>query len=134
MLGMSFLLDTNICSAALKHDRRVFPRFVQHAGRLFTSRIVWAELYAWAYRVNDPSGRLQAIDGLLNEVVMLEFDEKCCDRYGKLKEFLHRSGITVAPLDLLIAATALANGCLMVTHDAHFALIPNLSVVDWLTP
>lgn len=50
---MSFLLDTNICSAHLKDRRRLFARFVQHAGRLHTSRIVVAEIYAWAFRALD---------------------------------------------------------------------------------
>jgi len=46
---VSFLLDINTCSAHLKDDRALFHRFMQHAGNLYLSRIVLAELYAWAY-------------------------------------------------------------------------------------
>ena len=37
---MSFLLDTNICSAHLKDERLLFHRFVQHAGNLYVSHII----------------------------------------------------------------------------------------------
>ncbi len=35
---MSFLLDTDIASAYLRGDARVFNRFVQHGGGLYLSR------------------------------------------------------------------------------------------------
>jgi tRNA(fMet)-specific endonuclease VapC len=131
---MSFLLDTNVCSAALKNDRRLFARFVQHSGQLFTSRIVLAELHAWAYLIDDPSRRLKAIEELLGEVLVLEFDDACCVVYGKLKRSLRGAGVSIAPLDLLIASTALVHGLTLVTHDADFARIPGLPCADWLHP
>ena len=45
---MSFLLDTDTCSAHLKRPAGLIHRFVQHSGRLYISTIVLGELYTWA--------------------------------------------------------------------------------------
>jgi tRNA(fMet)-specific endonuclease VapC len=132
---VSFLLDTNICSAVIRDDRRVFNRLIQHAGRLSTSSIVLGELYAWAYGSVNPQRLLDDIDDLLKDLVVLEFDDACAQEFGKLKGPLRRQGINVAPLDLLIASTAIAHGFTLVTHNTKdFANIPSLTVMDWLEP
>src|SRR5437588_6580864 len=46
---MSFLLDTNICSAYLKYPGALTHRFHQHGGRLYVTTLVLGELYTWAY-------------------------------------------------------------------------------------
>src|SRR5438270_7885793 len=112
---MSFLLDTNICSAAMKSDRRLYARFVQYAGNLFTSRIVLAEIYAWICGSHDSQKRRESLEDLLNEVDVLEFDDACAERFGGAKSLLGSLGITVPPIDLLIASTALVHGATMVT-------------------
>lgn len=43
---MSFLLDTNICSAYLRRPAGLSHRFIQHAGHLFLPTIVLGELFA----------------------------------------------------------------------------------------
>ena len=45
---MSYLLDTNICSAHLKRPSGLSHRFIQYGGRLHIPTIVLGELYAWA--------------------------------------------------------------------------------------
>ena len=54
---MSFLLDTNICSAHLRRPAGLAHRMIQYGGRLCTSEIVVAELYSGACR-NRVSGPL----------------------------------------------------------------------------
>jgi predicted nucleic acid-binding protein len=49
---MSYLLDTNICSAHARRPGGVAHRFIQHAGRLSMPTIVLAELYAGAYMLD----------------------------------------------------------------------------------
>ena len=55
---MSFLLDTDICSAHLKRPAGLMHRFVQHSGRLCLPTVVLAELYVWAYHRQNPDLRL----------------------------------------------------------------------------
>jgi tRNA(fMet)-specific endonuclease VapC len=132
---VSFLLDTNICSAHLKDDRLLFHRFVQHAGNLYVSHVILAELYSWAYGAPNPTKRLNRIGRLLPDLQISEFDERTAEEFGRFSATLRRKGVTVGGFDLLIAATAKVEGHTLVTHNTRdFQAIPGLSVVDWLAP
>ncbi len=63
------------------------------------------------------------------------FDETCAEEFGKMRGWLKRRGIQRNPVDLMIAAVALAHDLTVVTHNIqHFHNIPNLRLEDWLTP
>jgi tRNA(fMet)-specific endonuclease VapC len=75
---MSFLLDTNICSAHFRRPAGLAHRFIQYSGGLFIPTIVLGELYAWAYKRDDPAPLLHFInDDLLADVAVLDFDSPC---------------------------------------------------------
>ncbi len=71
---MSFLLDTDTCSAHLKGERLVFSKFVQHSGRLHVSAITAGELYSWVLRAKAPPDRLQLVQRFLMGVTLLPVD------------------------------------------------------------
>ncbi len=133
---MSFLLDTDICSAHLRRPSGLSHRFVQHSGRLFVPTVGLAEIYVWAYLRPDPRDFLAAIATFLRyDVTTVEFDEASAEQFGKLKVELQRIGITVTPIDLQIASVALAHNLTLVTHNtADFRNIPGLRLEDWLAP
>lgn len=62
---MSFLVDTDICSAYLKGDNRVYGRFVQYGGRLHVSAVTAGQLFTWALVAGPGSNRMQRLLGLL---------------------------------------------------------------------
>ncbi|MEX1230166.1 MAG: type II toxin-antitoxin system VapC family toxin, partial [Planctomycetaceae bacterium] len=102
---MSFLLDTNICSAHLRRPAGLMHRFVQYSGRLSIPTIVLAELYAWAYRRDDPQPLLTAIeDDLLQDVQVLPFDDACAREFGRVRGTLLRQGVSVSRADLWTAS------------------------------
>lgn len=130
---MSFLLDTNICSAYLRNERRLFTRFNQRMGQLSASRIVVAELYTWAYERNDTADMLTRIRQFTADLVIREFDDRCAEQFGQLSALMSKRGTIVAPLDLLIGATAIAYQHTLVTHNTRdFVAIPGIQLVDWL--
>jgi tRNA(fMet)-specific endonuclease VapC len=133
---MSFLLDTNILSAHLRRPAGLAHRFFQYSGRLYTSSVVLAELFVWAYNRPDPMKILKAIDVLLfQEVRMLEYDRDCANEFGRVRIQLRGSGIEVPSVDLLIASVALVYDLTLVTHNtADFGKIPDLRLDDWLEP
>ena len=92
------------------------------------------ELYTWAYRRDDPQTLLSVIENdLLPELKVMDFDKACAARFGQLQSQLLRQGDTVNPVDLMIAAMALAHDLTLVTHNTkHFAAIPSLRLADWL--
>jgi len=133
---VSYLLDTNILSAHLRRPAGLTHRFVQHSGRLYTSSICLAELYVWAYRRDDPSIALAAIEYLLRyEVSVINFDEECAREFGRVRAELRRRGIEVSTLDLMIASVALRFDLTLVTHNTgDFRHVRALRCEDWLSP
>lgn len=131
---MSFLLDTDHCSAHLKYPDRFHGQFIQYGGRLAIPTIVLGEVLVWAYQHGTPSSRLALLDDhLLSKVTIIDYNRAAADRFGRLRAVLRREGITVAPLDLQIAATALAHDLTLVTHNTrHFERVPGLRLEDWL--
>jgi tRNA(fMet)-specific endonuclease VapC len=132
---MSFLLDSDICSAHLRRPGPLFHRFMQHAGRLWISTITLSDLYTWAYKQDDPKLILDKVHDFLRDVQVLPFDDICALELGKLRGALLRQGITVSPVDLMIGSIALVHNLTMVTHNtADYQNIPGLHLDDWLTP
>jgi tRNA(fMet)-specific endonuclease VapC len=129
-----FLLDTDTCSAHLKRPGGLAHRFIQHTGRLFISSVSAAELFAGAYLSSRPERLLSAIGELLSEIPLVHFDRQTAIQFGQMRAEIRATGMTVSPLDLLIAATARAHSYTLVTHNTvHFVSIPGISVDDWLT-
>jgi tRNA(fMet)-specific endonuclease VapC len=131
---VSFLLDTNIMSAHLRRPRGLSHRFNQHSGQLYTASVNLAELYGWAFRAPDPIPRIEAIAQLVEyEVSVVPFEVQAAKIFGQLKVQLSSQGITVNPMDLLIASAALSYDLTLVTNNVkHFDVIPELKIEDWL--
>lgn len=110
---MSFLLDTDICSAYLKGDTRIFNRFIQHDGRLHLSAVSLSELCSWAKRAAAPPSRWQVLKDMLAGVEILAADEAVGRRCGEIRAALLDQGRPAATVDLLIAATALIHDLTM---------------------
>lgn len=130
---MSFLLDTDICSAHIKQRGGLTHRFVQYSGRLHVSVITVGELYTWAIRKQSSAKRAQAVSDLLQSVTILDVTSAIGQKFGELRADALDRGYAPADMDFLIAATALVHGLTLVTHNIQdFASITNLHVVDWL--
>ena len=131
---MSFLLDSDICSAYLRRPGSLFARFIQYSGRLWISTITLSDLYTWAYKQDDPTVILSKVHDLLQDVQVLPFDDTCALELGKTRGSLLRQGIMVSPVDLMIGTIALVHNLTLVTHNtADFRNIPGLRLEDWLT-
>src|SRR5438105_4674438 len=103
---MSFLLDTDICSAYLKNDRTVVGRVMLHYGGLIVSVITVGELLTWALRANAPANRLQGVRDFLKAVTVLDATRPVAEKFGQVRADLLDRGLSVGGMDLLNAATA----------------------------
>jgi tRNA(fMet)-specific endonuclease VapC len=132
---MSFLIDTDTCSAHLKLKGPVNNRFLQYTGGLHISTITLGELYVWAMRRTAPARRLEGLRAMLADVVVLEVTPSISEAYGKLQAHLLDIGRPGPAMDMMIAATALVHDLTLVTHNTQdFANVPGLRVIDWLIP
>ena len=134
MTPARFMLDTDTCSflirGATPHLRRAVER---HAESLCVSAITAAELRYGACKKNSPR-ITEAVSSFLELVDIVPWTEEAADRYAKLRTHLETAGQPIGNMDMLIAASALAEGCRLVTHNtAHFGLVPRLPVEDWTT-
>jgi tRNA(fMet)-specific endonuclease VapC len=131
---MSFVVDTDICSAYLKGDGRVFNRFIQRSGAIHISILTVAELYSWVYVAREPARREAGLLEMLSDLKVLPVSGSEARRFGEVRAELARDGKRVATVDLLIAVTALVHDFTVITHNRrHFGLVPGLRVEDWLT-
>lgn len=132
---MSFLLDTDICSAYMKGDRQVWRRFMQYGGRLHVSAITVGELFTWALRANASPRRLQTLLNLLADVTVFDVTTDIGRRFGELRASLLDAGQGTPEMDLLIAATAIVHNLTLVTHNIQdFGNLPGLDLQDWMNP
>jgi tRNA(fMet)-specific endonuclease VapC len=82
---VSFLVDTDICSAYLKGDRRVWNRFMQYSGGLHVSAVTVGELFTWALRAKASPARLQGLLDLLRDVTVLEITLDVARKFGEVR-------------------------------------------------
>lgn len=124
--------ETSVAAAA----KRIRERCRKEAGegrRIGLSAISLAEL-EYGLRA---SGRYEVKRPALQQVLLpfesFPFDPvDCVHHYGRVRATLEAAGKTIGPLDLLIAAHALALEATLVTHNTReFRRVPDLDVEDW---
>jgi tRNA(fMet)-specific endonuclease VapC len=130
-----YLLDTNTVSHVLKGHPAVAQRVVAvPLPTVCISSITAGELaYGVAKRPLSAS-RNAAVTEFLRRVAILPWDEAAARRYGVMRAELEREGKGLGPLDLLIAAHALAVGAVLVTNDQAFSGVAGLHTEDWTVP
>lgn len=97
---MSFLLDTDICSAYLKRNNAVANRFIQYGGRLYLSAASLGELYTWALRAGVSPVRMQKLLDMLPLVQLLDVNSDVARKFGELDAYLLDRGLVVTDIDL----------------------------------
>ena len=135
---MTYILDTNAWVALLRNSStEVAMRFqrVAPTGDLRVCSIVRAELRYGALRSAKPAANRAAVDALLAPYPSLPFDDAAADQYASIRHHLESIGQVIGPLDVQIAAIALAHDCTLVTHNtAEFTRVPGLVIEDWQVP
>lgn len=93
---------------------------------------VLCELYAGAELSRDPTREQQAIQHVCGALNIRAADESLAPHYGSILATLQRSGQSIATMDLLIAASALADQSPLLTRNLdHFRRVPGLTVLTY---
>ena len=127
------LLDTNICIYIINaRPPAVLARFQQHRlGDIGLCSVVAAEL-AYGVAKSGSARNRQALEMFLAPLAVLPFDDAAVWAYGTLRADLERRGTPIGALDTLIAAHALSQQALLVTHNMpEFAQVSGLQLANW---
>jgi tRNA(fMet)-specific endonuclease VapC len=129
-----YLLDTNACIRLLNRSSTPLVARLKskRPSEVRLCSIVKAELTYGARKSARPAENLSLLRSFFEPFVSLPFDDHCCGPYGTIREELERAGAPIGPYDLMIAATAIANDLVLVTHDAsEFGRVVGLRWEDW---
>ena len=127
-----FLLDTNIVIFFFKGKFNMLT-CIEKAGKdnCFISEVTLAELFYGAEKSASPAKHFLQIEAFLREIRVIPITNSL-RTYAAEKTNLEQSGMPLDDFDLLIAATAEANGLVLVTNNTkHFSRISTLQLVDW---
>ncbi len=132
---MSYLIDTNICIYLInKRPQNIIDKVhVLGAEQILISSITVAEL---EYGISKSASSLEnkrKLEMFLLPFEILVFDKKASEKYGNLRIGLEKRGELIGPLDMLIAAQALAHSMTVVTNNEKgFRRVKGLSVENWV--
>ena len=117
----------------MRRHEAVCRQFKQRATEeAYISIITEGELLFGAYWSSRPQENLADTNRLPDTVVHLPLTRSAMDRFARIKTDLLRLGERIEDPDILIAATALEHGCILVTHNTeHYRRVPGLQLEDW---
>jgi tRNA(fMet)-specific endonuclease VapC len=132
-----YTLDTNIVTAHLKRNPLVMQRIRQAvvAGHPVMLNAVSYYETKRGLLFADAQTQLAVFERLWQAQGIVMFDQAALDRAAKIYADLRAAGQLIEDADLLMAAIALVNDVVLVTHNtAHLSRVADLQLEDWLLP
>ncbi len=132
---MAYLLDTNVLSALLRENEKVWQtaQAMEWADQeLFISTISYYEIKR-GLLANQATTRMERFDHLRRKYTMLGTDnEAVLDEAAAIYAELKQRGELLPDADIFIAAVARVHGLILVTDDNHFNRISGLQLENWV--
>lgn len=129
-----YLLDTNILTDLIKNPGGRVKERIAAIGEanICTSIVVACELRFGARKKNAPLLTAR-IERLLQTIEVLPLDGDVDRAYAEVRAMLESAGRPSGANDLLIAAHAVNEDCILVTNNvSEFVHVAGLVVEDWL--
>jgi tRNA(fMet)-specific endonuclease VapC len=131
---VKYLLDTNVCIDYLNGRYPNVIRRIQEARPedLCISSVVASELRYGAEKSQQKEANHKRLDILLDEIDCRPYDEAAASTFGQVRCQLESQGQPIGPYDMMIAAHALAESCVLVTDNTReFSRMPGLALENW---
>ena len=131
---MRFMLDTCTCIDLIRgRATNILPRLREcPIGSISISAITLAELEHGVEKSANPPRNRYALTKFCAGMEILDFDGAAAAAYGHIRARLEEKGQAIGPMDLLIAAHALAEDLTLVTsNEREFRRVPALEVQNW---
>ena len=130
---MKYCLDTNTLIYFFKGLGNVSNRLLAAPpGEIAIPTVVIYELEVGIGKSTSPRKRKSQLEELTSLVSIFPFGQSEAKCAAGIRIKLERQGIPIGPYDILIAASALANKSILVTHNKReFERVEGLKIEDW---
>jgi tRNA(fMet)-specific endonuclease VapC len=131
---MNYLLDTNACIVYLNQANSLIRARMQglQPNQVYLCSVVKAELWFGAMKSKQLEKTLDKLETFFSVLPSIPFDDVSAAKFGEIRAYLQKQGSPIGPYDMQIAAIALANDLILVTHNTReFCRVPELRVEDW---
>ena len=132
-MRVRYMLDTDTSSFIIRGaNANLKAKVLLHSDALCVSAMTEAELRFGARKRGSP--RISAaVEYFLGLVEIVPWGGEAARHYAAVRATLEDAGTPIGSMDMLIAASALAEKCRLVTHNlAHFSRVPGLGIEDWV--
>lgn len=127
-----YLLDTNAVSAIMRQREPVCARAASvPLSSLSISSVTAGELHYGVAKRPQATALARLVREFLRYTDILPWSDVIAPHYGTLRAALEVKGISIAPLDLMIAAHALAVDATLVGADQALLQIDILKIENW---
>jgi tRNA(fMet)-specific endonuclease VapC len=130
MASPVYMLDSSVCVPILRGKSSIkdLPLPVETE----VSSIVAAELWAGVYKLGQAHRQFASLTDFFEIFVVIEFLVEAARHYGEIRAELEGKGMSIGPLDLLIAAHARSLGATLITANVgEFKRVKGLKVLAW---
>ena len=128
------ILDTNICVRFLRGDESVVRRLLDadENDDLRIPAMVEGELFYGVEKSERRDENREKVKSLLAFLPVCHADDETMEKFGEFKAKAEAAGRRVDDADVIIAATAMRHGALLVTGNTrHFSRFDGLEIEDW---
>jgi Predicted nucleic acid-binding protein, contains PIN domain len=131
---MTYYLDSNVLIYFLKGKSENIRKILrsQSPQNIKLPSVVKAELLTGAYKSQNITKTLEALEETISPYEIIPFDNAASEVYGKMRADLETSGNIIGANDLMIAATVLSRGGILVTNNIkEFERVKGLQTENW---
>ncbi|MDB9538009.1 type II toxin-antitoxin system VapC family toxin [Dolichospermum planctonicum CS-1226] len=132
---MAYLLDTNIVSLALRNNFKVTAEIAQLKSQrqiLSISCVTYFEVKRGLFAVK-ATKQLERFDNFCKDFQIIFLDDLAIlEKAAEIHANLRLRGLPIQTEDILIAATAIVKGFILVSHDSDLLRVEELTLENWL--
>ena len=129
---MKYILDTDTVSYLVRKNPFIIKKLKKcENDEICISVITYAEI-CYGLEKRASKKLTSEVNEILRKLTIIDFNHSQSELYGKIRAKIEKSGEPLGNMDILIAAAALQDGAILVTHNIkHFKKIDGIKVEDW---
>ena len=132
---MTYLLDTNIVSFAIKNNLIIKEKLEELRSQeelISLSCITYFEVKRGLFAVK-ATKQLERFDNFCKDFQIIFLDDLAIlEKASEIHANLRLRGLPIQTEDILIAATAIVKGFILVSHDSDLLRVEELTLENWL--